>query len=401
MIPGIREWFSLLILLLAAVSSATENAATENAATENAATENAGGKRDNLWIDVYQGEQIVYADLLIDLAKVDVIYLGERHSIVRHHEIQEKIVTNLGHKSLPLAVGLEQMEAWRQPDLDRYNRREIDFEQLAAATDWAKNWGNYEQYRAILEAARKLKAPVIALNAKAGTIRLVARSGGVEKMPPEARKELPAEMQLQDPAYEKALSLELMVHAAAMSKSIRPMIEAQMARDESMAQAICTFLESEEGKGRKMIVLCGGGHVARGLGTPSRVRRRLPIVKDRIVLFSESGELKLSPADLAMASDVQITHEQLRELNQPIADYFCLKTRDEEKAEHLPENPKISDGIERAMLGDGIWSSFQQQHWKELNMSPQNMKGEFHLLPDQSLKISPPPQDSPPKIDGR
>jgi uncharacterized iron-regulated protein len=150
-------------------------------------------------------------------------------------------------------------------------------------------------------------------------------------MPPELRKELPDEMQLQDPAYEKALSLELMVHAAAMPNMLRPMIEAQMARDESMAAAIAAFLKSGEGKGRKMIVLCGGGHVAHGLGTPARVRRRLPDIKDRIVLLSESGELTLSPAEQAMASNVEITHEQLRQLNQPIADYLFIKPRAEEK----------------------------------------------------------------------
>lgn len=344
-----------------------------------AAAERGAGKTGDIWIDVYQGEPLPYEDVLDDLAKADVIYLGERHTIVRHHEIQERILTDLGQKAVPLAIGLEQMEAWRQPELDRYNRGEIDFDGLAAATDWAKSWGNYQQYRPILEAARKVKAPVIALNAKAETIRQVARSGGVEKMPPEARKELPAEMQLQDPAYAKALSLELMVHAAAMSKSIRPMIEAQMARDESMAQAICAFLESKEGKGRKVIVLCGGGHIARGLGTPARVRRRLPAVKDRIVLLSESGELKLSPAEQAMASNVEITHEQLRELNQPIADYFCIKPLGEKNAEHLPKNLKIPDEIERAMLGEGYMPQYLRP-WDGRELYEKKQDDEMELL---------------------
>ena len=41
-----------------------------------------------------------------DLAKADVLYLGERHTIVRHHEIQERILTDLGQKAIPLAIGL-------------------------------------------------------------------------------------------------------------------------------------------------------------------------------------------------------------------------------------------------------------------------------------------------------
>jgi uncharacterized iron-regulated protein len=215
-----------------------------------------------------------------------------------------------------------------------------------------------------LEAARKQKSPIIALNAKAQTIRLVARGGGVEKMPADARKELPAEMQLNDPSYEKMLSLQLKVHGQAMPPEIlRPMIEAQMARDEMMAQTIASYLESKEGKGRKMIVICGGGHVARGLGTPVRVKRRMPSVNDRIVLFSESGELKVSPAEQAMAANATITHEQLRGLNQPLADYLFVKPMADNAA--AKGNPPIPIEVERAMLGEGHFKSQEAQRMKD------------------------------------
>jgi uncharacterized iron-regulated protein len=278
-----------------------------------------------IWIDVYEGEPRRYGDVLEDLAKADVIYLGERHTIPRHHEIQAEVLADLAHAGVSLALGLEQMEVSQQPQLDRYNRGEIDFEQLAEATGWAKRWHNYRQYRAVLEAARKAKAPVVALNAKAETIRDVARGGGVNHLSPEVRKELPAEMQLHDPAYEKLLSLQMMVHLAATPEALRPMIEAQIARDEAMAEAVATFLKSPPGRGRKMVVLCGAGHVAYGLGTPVRVRRRLPGTTERIVLLSESGELQLSPEERAQAREIGITHEQLREIKQPVADYLCVK----------------------------------------------------------------------------
>ena len=289
----------------------------------------AAAERSSLWIDLYQAEPLPYADVLDDLAEVRVIYIGERHTLERHHEMQAKILTDLALKDLPLALGLEQMESAQQPHLDRYNRGEIDFEQLAEATDWAKRWQNYQQYRPVLEAARKAKAPVIALNAKSETVRQVARSGGVDRLAPELRKQLPAEMQLQDPPYEKALALQMMVHAAATPQSLRPMIEAQISRDESMAQALSMFMQSEPGRGRKMLVLCGAGHVAYGLGLPTRVRRRLPDAKDRIVLLSESGEVRLSPEEVAQSRDIEITHDQWRDLRLPIADYLCVKPLEE------------------------------------------------------------------------
>ena len=177
----------------------------------------------------------------------------------------------------------------------------MDFEQMAEATAWSKRWQNYQQYRPILEAARKWKAPIVALNARTETIRQIVRSGGIDRLPPEARKELVAKMQVEDPPYEKFLSLQMQVHASATPQMLHPMIEAQIARDEAMAQVLCTFMESEQGRGRKVLVLCGAGHVAYGLGLPTRVRRRLPDIKDRIVLFSESGEVRLSPEDKAQA----------------------------------------------------------------------------------------------------
>ena len=141
-------------------------------------------------------------------------------------------------------------------------------------------------------------------------------------MDQKARGELPADIQLDDPVYRKLLTLQMMVHASANPESLRPMIEAQIARDEAMAWTLCSFLNSEAGHGRSALVLCGAGHVAYGLGTVARVRRRLPQAKDRIVLFSESGDLVLLPQERAMAREITITHEQLRQIDRPIADYL-------------------------------------------------------------------------------
>ena len=81
-----------------------------------------------IWIDVYQGEPLRYEQLLKDLATADVIYLGEFHTVQRHHEIQTQVLADLAQRGVSLALGLEQMETSQQPQLDRYNRGEIDFE---------------------------------------------------------------------------------------------------------------------------------------------------------------------------------------------------------------------------------------------------------------------------------
>ncbi len=281
-------------------------------------------ERASLWLDVYRGEPVAYEDVLDDLATVGVIYLGERHRLERHHEFQCRIVADLAAKDVALVLALEQMEVHHQPTLNRYAAGKIDFDELAEQIDWSQRWRSYEQYRPVLEAARKAGAPILALNARRETISAVFRKGGLDKLDEETRGELPAKMQLDDPAYEKLLGILLNVHLAATPKWMRPMIEAQIARDEHMAQVLADFLKSPQGNNRAAIVLVGSGHVNYGLGLPARVRKRMPEGKDRIVIMSESGDVELSEEEKAASREIEVSHEQLRAIDRPIADYLHL-----------------------------------------------------------------------------
>jgi uncharacterized iron-regulated protein len=280
--------------------------------------------RPSMWVDVYRGEPVSYEDVLHDLRSAEVIYLGERHRVERHHELQRQIVADLAELGVPLALALEQMEVPQQPVLDRYVQGKIDFDGLARETNWEQRWHNFQQYRPILEAARQAGAPIRALNARRETIRAVFRRGGIAKLPEEQRRELPENMQLKDPSYEKLLGILLGVHLAATPERMRPMIEAQIARDEHMAEMLTKLLKSREGKGRTVVVLIGAGHVNYGLGVVARVRNRVPQVRDRIIILSESGDVVLTEAEKAASKEIEVTHEQLKAMDRPIADYLHL-----------------------------------------------------------------------------
>ena len=292
----------------------------------------ARGERCGFWIDLYRGEPIPYEDILEDLEGVRVVYIGEIHTLQRHHEWQERIVTDLTDREIPLVLALEQMEYHHQPALDRYAGGEIDFDKLAQETDWAKQWSNYEQYRPILETARRAGAPILALNARAKTIRRIGKQG-LEALDPETRAELPPEINLDDPMQEKRLANVMMVHAMVTEDRLRNMFEAQVSRDETMAHRLAEFLNSKRGEGLTAVVLCGSGHASHGLGTPVRVRRRMPGVKDRILILTASGDLELTPKMRAMMRDITITHEQLRHMDKPYADYLHATSPKPQEAE--------------------------------------------------------------------
>lgn len=276
------------------------------------------------WLDLVAGEEATHGDVFADLAQADVIYVGEAHTIDRHHAVQLGVLQELHERGRALTLCMEQLEARDQATIDRFNAGALTFEQLATELAWAKKWKNYADYRALCEFAQQKQIPVRALNAPREVIRAVSRGGGLAKLPPEQRAALAAEIELNDPPYERLLNLQLAVHLAMDPAKLRPVFEAQVARDETMAANIVAAraLKGPDGSPRAAVVVAGTGHVRYGLGTPDRVRRRLPGTVDRIVLSTESGQLKLSEAEKAAARDIEISHADLRALGRPPGDYL-------------------------------------------------------------------------------
>lgn len=308
------------LLLLGACSTATPPPAARNAPPFAPAA-----LARELWIDLVRGDEASDDDVLRDLASAGVVYVGEYHALARHHEIQLWLLQELFRRGVPLVLCLEQLEARDQPAVDRYARREIDFAGLVREIDWAKKWRNYESYRGLCEFARQHQIPLRALNAPAELIRAVSRGGGLAKLPPDQRAQLPAEIVLDDPAYERLLNLELAIHAAMDPAKLRPVFEAQVARDETMAAGIVAARRGGDGaRPRTAFVVLGAGHMRFGLGTAARVRRREPAIVERLVVMSESGQLQLSAAVKAQQREVTIPHAEFRRIERPAADYLRL-----------------------------------------------------------------------------
>jgi uncharacterized iron-regulated protein len=280
-----------------------------------------------LWLDLVQGDEVSDAEVFTDLAAAGVVYLGEAHTIARHHAVQLDVLQKLFAKKIPLVLCFEQLEARDQPAIDHYNRREIDFDTLAREIDWAKKWNNYPDYRALCEFARGHGILVRALNAPAATIRAVSRGGGVAKLAPELRAELPAEVFLDDPVYERLTNLQLATHMALDPAKLRPVFEAQASRDETMAANIVAArrVMAPPDEPRTAVVILGAGHMRYGLGTAERVRRRDPGIVERLVLISDSDEGQLTDAQKAQTRDVSITHADLRLVGRPPADYVRVR----------------------------------------------------------------------------
>jgi uncharacterized iron-regulated protein len=272
-------------------------------------------------IDMLMAEPVPMEMLLDDLMCVRIVYVGEVHTIARHHQIQKQILRKLAERKLNPALAMEMFSEEHQAVLDRWMRSKDDLSALIK--DLGKErWTNLMDYQSVLTTARDLGVPIVALNAPDRLVRKVAREG-LESLSTEDRKRLPAGFQDINPLNDRLLRLRLRIHKAFQEKSLDNIVLAQAIRDATMAQAVVRFLESAEGKDRIMMVVAGTGHVNYGFGIPERVKSVLDLPY-RIILTSESGELVLSDEEMRQMVPVRITHEDLKFIPVPIADYLYV-----------------------------------------------------------------------------
>ncbi len=280
------------------------------------------------WVDVYRGEPVSYTDMITDISTADVIYLGEKHTIDLHHEIQLEIVMSLADKGKQIILGMEQLERRSQPVIDKYNRGEIDFDTLAAKVDWPSMWSNYLDYRDIVEAVHDSGGKIIGLNAGKEIVRSVARFG-IEKLSEKERAELPDDLDFSESPYKKYLKelMFVMAHVRDDKGMLERMYAAQVCRDETMADSLAAAINDNKVDNVVSVVICGSGHVMHSAGTPARLQRRMPGTNERIIILSDSGNLVMSKKEKAMSRNITITHDKYRCFDSSISDYLHIVGR--------------------------------------------------------------------------
>jgi uncharacterized iron-regulated protein len=283
--------------------------------------------KTTFWLDIYEGEIVPFENVVSDLKESQIIYVGETHRLKRHHDWQVKILQSLTRDGKPMALGLEMVETFNQPALDRFNRKEIDFDALAKEINWAGHWSNYKSYQPLLEVAQKNNVKVLALDLRAALVREVGRRG-LKALSKEQKKELPKIINWQkDPVYRQYLDRLMKVHMSVNDARLEMIFQAQVLRDETMAQVIVSYLSRPGNKNHQVMVVTGSGHVNYGLGLPQRVRRSLPYKRDRIVMFTVGDDLQLTASEKKQSRPITITHEHLKAIPNPIADYLHVSQK--------------------------------------------------------------------------
>ncbi|MEO1762635.1 MAG: ChaN family lipoprotein [Cyanobacteria bacterium J06629_18] len=216
--------------------------------------------------------------ILPELKKAKVVYLGETHDSSQDHQNQLRILKEL-HKNNPkLAIGMEMFQRPYQEAINQYIAGKITETELVEKTEYKNRWGfDWELYAPILRFAKEKQIPVLALNTPSEISRKVAKEG-LEKLTDEEKKFIPpvTEIRLDNIAYRQMILKAFEQHQSAghgNSNSANRFFLAQVLWDETMADGIASYIKANPDY--QMVVLAGQGHVVFGYGIPSRVERRI------------------------------------------------------------------------------------------------------------------------------
>jgi uncharacterized iron-regulated protein len=237
--------------------------------------------------------------ILQELLKAKVVYLGETHDSAADHQAQLKIVREMQRQNRKIAIAMEMFQRPFQSAIDNYLAGKLTEEQLVEQTEYDRRWRfPWEYYAPFLRFAKENKLPVLALNTPSEVTRKVA-SQGLESLTAEDKKYIPpiSEIRTDNAEYRQLLLEVFQQHQKAAqgnSTAFERFLQAQVLWDETMAEKIAQFVKANPDY--QVVVLAGKGHIMFGYGIPSRVERRLgvPKVKMRSVLFSSATDSPLS-----------------------------------------------------------------------------------------------------------
>lgn len=218
-----------------------------------------------------------FEEMLEELAEADVVYIGETHTNRDHHRAQLLLIEHLHSRGRLHAIGMEMFQRPYQKVLDDYVFGRIGEEALIERSDYKKRWGYpFELYRPILEFAREYRIPVRALNVR-DEIREPARKGGIDAVPEDLRRTLPAIDTEHYPEHKAFLRTVYDDHEEFIEEPGDADFEnfylVQCMWEDVMADSIVQWFRTAPDDGQ-IVVLAGASHVAHRYGIPARAHHR-------------------------------------------------------------------------------------------------------------------------------
>jgi len=241
---------------------------------------------------VYDTRRAAFTDfesLVADVARADVVFVGEQHDDAGAHRLEQALLSGLQRRKVAATVSLEMFERDVQGAVDRYLSGAIAEPQFLAES---RPWPRYAtDYRPLVELAKREGWGVVAANVPRRFASTVAKSGqtAIEQVAAPDRPLIASDLQCPHDAYFDRFVLAMSGHAPADGNAQAPAPPSneeqrasneryywsQCLKDETMAESVARAVADRAGKGGPVVHITGAFHSDFGAGTAERTRRRL------------------------------------------------------------------------------------------------------------------------------
>lgn len=248
------------------------------------------------------------ASVVAEMAKRDVVLLGEYHDEDDHHRWQVQMLAALHVQRPNMVIGFEMFPRRVQPVLDRWVNGELTLKQFLQQAEWEKVWNTPpDLYVPLFQFARINRIPMLALNVD-NALNKAIREKGWDKVP-EAEREgvgraAPPPDDYRDYLFD-VFRMHSGVHGAKAEKPAKTdtsfvrFIESQTTWDRAMAEALAKRVK---GPDKPLAVgIVGSGHLRFGHGIPHQLRDLGVSNIGTLVAMPADADCKEVPSGLANA----------------------------------------------------------------------------------------------------
>jgi uncharacterized iron-regulated protein len=219
------------------------------------------------------GLPMEYPEMVQELARARLVYVGESHNSLAMHTIQAGIIRSLYEQDPSFTIGMEMFTSRRQEHLNKWSAGLLTEKEFIRDAQWYVAWNfNFKYYADIFDAAKSLRIPIHGLNAPREIISKL-RMRGWDALSSEEKAMVPNPdvSHEEHRAYIRSIFEDMDMPAAmkgpGLDKVFDGLYRAQSAWDEVMADNILKSLAYTQ---RKMVVLAGSGHLMYNLGINRR-----------------------------------------------------------------------------------------------------------------------------------
>jgi uncharacterized iron-regulated protein len=246
-----------------------------------------------------------FESMLADLARADVVFLGEQHDDPNTHRLELAVLEGLTRRRVPLVLALEMFERDVQPLLDQYLAGTITEDQFLAGS---RPWPRYaSDYRPLIEFAKAHQIPVIASDVPRRIATDVSKTGMRAVGPLGADRSLVAH-EVQCPTagdyYDRFVETMGSDHPPAAGDASGDahartdrFYLAQCLKDETMAESIVQAWQKNAARRAAVVHVNGSFHSDYAEGTAAGVARRLTGRRIAVVSFMPVDDIDAEKPD--------------------------------------------------------------------------------------------------------